>query len=139
VRGDEGVREYLDLMNASIVIAHEPYWIEYLQARPNEYSTIWRDNHFIVFKRLSYNPSYALSGAISDFSFTSHSVTLTPQTESVVLKFKYFPFLTSTGCSITPTPHPSGLELIQLNDCKPGAAVTIKSVSPITRLLRSPS
>jgi hypothetical protein len=138
-RGDEGIKEYLDLMNASLVVAHEPSWIEYLQSRPNEYSQLWRDNHFLLFKRLLFTPSYALEGDINDLSFTSNSITFTPQTESVVLKFKYFPFVKASACSLQRFTRHADLELIQLTHCQPGVPVTIQSVSPLARLLETPA
>jgi hypothetical protein len=138
-RGDEGIKEYLDLMNASLVVAHEPFWIEYLQSRPSEYSPLWRDNHFLVFKRSVFTPSYALEGEIRDLSFTSNSITFTPQTERVVLKFKHFPFIKSSSCALQKYTRLADIELIQLSQCQPGVPVTIHSVSPLTRLLETPA
>jgi hypothetical protein len=138
-RGDEGIREFLDLMNASLVVAHEPLWIEYLRSRPAEYSTIWRGNDFIIFKRLLFSPSYALSGEIEKLTFTSRSVTFTPKTEQVVLKFKHFPFLKATGCTLQGFNKSPELKLIELSHCTPGQPVTLHSVSPLSRLLETPA
>lgn len=134
-RGDAGIREFLDLSNATLVVAHEPTWIEYFRKRPAEYAQVWRGERFFLFKRLNYSPTYALDGALESFSSTSHSISLTPKTETLTLKFKFFPFLTSTGCSLRSVPTDVGLEFIQLVGCTPGTPVTISSVSPITRLL----
>jgi hypothetical protein len=134
-RGDTGIREYLDLSNATLVAAHEPTWIEYFQKRPSEYAQVWRGERFFLFKRTNYTPSYTTEGDITSFSFSSSSITFTPKTETLTLKFKFFPFLKSTGCSLRAAATEMGVELVKLEGCIPGSPVTISSVSPITRLL----
>jgi hypothetical protein len=135
--GDEGIQEYLDTMNATLVAAHEPHWIEYFRARPTEYSQVWRGERFLLFKRVRYQPTPTLTGGVSSLSFSSNSLTLTPTSETVVLKYRFFPFLTSSGCILSPFSHGSGLELIQLSNCTPGQPVTVRSVAPIQRLMGS--
>lgn len=134
-RGDAGIREFLDLNNATLVAAHEPIWIEHFQRRPSEFAQVWRGERFFLFERLNYSPSYSIAGDLEAFSFTSHSITLTPLTESLTLKFKFFPFLKSSGCSLRASPSNLEMDLIQLDGCTPGTPITISSVSPITRLL----
>jgi hypothetical protein len=138
-RGDSGISEYLDLMNASLVIAHEPSWIERFRSQPERYTSIWRGETFHLFQRKGYSPNYALSGEIANFSFDTNSITLTPLTDRVTLKFKYYPFLSTSACQIKPFKTELGLDLIELSDCKAGQPITIKSVSPLTRLLMSDS
>lgn len=134
-RGDAGIVEFLNLMNTSVVTAHEPSWIEYFKARPSEYQLIWRGEHFFVFKRIQYSPSYTVSGDLSDFSFTSHSISFVPRTESLVLKFRHFPFIQASTCKVDAQPSAAGFDLLALSQCTPGTPVTIKSVSPVKRLL----
>lgn len=134
-RGDSGIHEYLTLQNATVVVAHEPVWIDYFRARPNEYRRITQVGEFFVFSRVGYTPSYALEGEIRDLTTTSSSISFIPATERVVLKFKYFPFLTSSGCSLEPFTAAEGVIFIQLSGCPINQAVTMKSVSPFERLL----
>jgi hypothetical protein len=137
-RGDSGIQEYLTIMNASLVLAHEPVWKEYLKARPDEYAKISENDDFWVFKRTKYSPNYAASGEIADFSYNTRSVSFVPRSESVVLKFKYLPFITASGCSITPFHAAPDLTLVQLSGCPVGQRVELRSISPLQRL-RAPS
>lgn len=134
-RGDIGIGEYFDLMNATLVVAHEPTWVEYFSQRPTEYKKIFADGRFTVFRRLMYTPSYTRSGSASDFIQTSSSVSFIPQTASLVIKFRYFPFLESSACSIKPLEISKELQLIELSGCPVGQRVTIQSISPMRRLL----
>jgi len=136
-QGDAGIREYLNLQNATVVVAHEPSWLEYFKSRPSEYQKIAQDGEFLVFSRRGYTSSYALSGEIKDLTTTSSSISFTANTGDVVLKFKYFPFLQSSACSIEPYPVGGGLVFIRLTNCPVNQVITIKSVSPLHRLLQS--
>jgi hypothetical protein len=134
-RGDAGIREYLNLQNATIVLAHEPTWVEYFRSRPDEYHRIRQDGEFFVFSRIGYTPSYTVEGSIRDLSTTSSSISFTPLSERIVLKFKYFAFLKSSACSLEPYPVGGGLVFIRLSGCPLNESVTIKSTSPIERLV----
>lgn len=138
-RGETGIQEYLDLMNSTVVAAHEPLWIDYFRARPHEYAQVWRGGHFLLFRRLNYQPTPTLLGSVASLHSSSNSITLIPTSESLVLKYRYFPFLSASGCTLSPFSHPSGVELIQLSQCSPGTPVTLKSVSPLRRFSSSPS
>jgi hypothetical protein len=133
-RGDQGVRDFLDGINATLVLAHEPAWIEYLKKRPAEYKQIWRGESFFAFKRISYTSNYALSGSLSDMEFSTNSATFTPLSEAVTVKLKYLPFLEASGCKVAPAPSNLGFDLISLSECIPGASVTLTSASPLKRL-----
>lgn len=132
---DPGISRYLDLMNVTVVMAHEPEWRSYLLERPNLYAERERHKNFIIFERLGYTPSYILEGSARDVSQNSNSVTLTPQSDRLVLKFKYFPFLTSSGCDITPFAVSPELSLVELTHCPIGETVTLRSVPPLRRLM----
>lgn len=134
-RGDSGIREYLDLVNATLVAAHEPTWIERFKSHPEEYQQIWRGESFFIFKRLNYSSSFTTRGELKDLEFTANSISFTPLTDSLTLKFKHFPFVTSSSCAIKPEPSATGFNLISLSECAPGTRVTIKSVSPLRRIL----
>ncbi len=133
-RGDPGIREFFDLMNASLVTAHEPTWIEYFKTRPAEYEQIWRGTEFFVFRRLNYSPSYTLRGELVDLTFTSSSISFTPASDSLVLKFRHFPFMQASSCKLRSEPSAAGFDLVSLSGCTPGTRVTIQSVSPARRL-----
>jgi hypothetical protein len=133
-RGDAGIEEFFNLMNASLVVAHEPFWIDYFRTRNERYIKVYEGDKFWVFSRLGYTPSYVLSGVADDVTFTSRSVSLLPKSPSLVLKFKYFPFLTSSGCRVSPHKVSDELQLIELSECPVGQRISIRSVSPLDRL-----
>ncbi len=134
-RGDSGIQEYLNLQNATLVVAHEPIWIEYFRARPTEYRRISQVGDFFIFSRVGYTSSYALAGEIRELATNSSSISFIPTTERVALKFKYFPFLKSSACSLEPYTATDGLTFIQLTNCPSNQVVTIRSISPVSRLL----
>ena len=134
-RGAAGIAEYLDLMNASVVLAHEPRWLAFFQAHQNDYKRVWHGDKFALYKRLGFTPNYALLGEATNITFTNNSLTLTPKTDRVVLKFTYFPFLTSSHCSLKPYKAVANISLIELSECPLGQAVTIKSVPPLQRFI----
>jgi hypothetical protein len=132
--GDDGIRRFFDTMNVTVVTAHEAQWRKYFQDRPQEYAEIARLKNFLVFRRLNVTSSFVLEGSAIDLTQDSHSVHLTPTTDHVVLKFKYFPFLTSSQCVLTPKEVSPELSLVELSDCTPGKPLSVQSVSPIERL-----
>jgi hypothetical protein len=127
-RGDVGISEFLDHMNATLVLAHEPQWRTYFSSKPDRFREVWRGEGFILFKRLGYTSTYTLDGEATDITQTSHSVTLVPQTPHVILKYRYFPFLTADTCKIQPHEAAPELDMIELSACTPGTPVTIRSV-----------
>jgi hypothetical protein len=136
-RKEQGIREFFDHMNATLVLAHEPEYRRELASRPDLYTELWRGGRFVLFERLGYTPSYAFEGEISSLTQNHNSVTLVPESTRAVLKFRYFPFLATDvpGCSIRPYPVAPELEFIELSDCPLGKEVTIRSISPRERLL----
>jgi len=115
-------------------MAHEPHWRRYFTERPQQYALKEHQKDFMIFERIGYTPSYVLEGEAKDISQNSNSVTLTPLTDRVVVKFKYFPFLTATGCKVAPYPIVPELSLIELSGCRVGESIRLESVSPLTRL-----
>jgi hypothetical protein len=132
---DEGIPRFLDLMNVTVVMAHEPDWRTYLLERPHLFEEKERHKDFIIFERKGYTPSYVLEGSVAELSQNSNSATFTPMSNRVVLKFKYFPFLESSGCTIAPYSVAPDLSLVELSGCPIGQSVTLKSVTPYRRLL----
>lgn len=131
---DPGITKFFDLMNVTVVMAHEPHWRRYFTERPQQYSLKEHQKDFMVFERIGYTPSYVLEGEAKDISQNSNSVTLTPLTDRVVVKFKYFPFLSATGCKVAPYPIVPELSLVELSGCRVGESIRLESVSPLTRL-----
>jgi hypothetical protein len=137
-RQEEGIREFFDHMNATLVLAHEPENRKYLTSHPELYAERWRGGRFTLFERLGYDSSYVLEGQVSALSQNDNSVTLVPESDRVILKFRYFPFLTTAeqSCSILPHRVAPEIEFIELNNCPPGKQVTIQSVGSLDRLLK---
>ena len=133
-QGDAGITRYFDLMNVTVVMAHEPQWRKYLSERPQQYALKEHHTDFMIFERLGYTPSYILEGTAQDLVQNSNSVTLTPLTERLVLKFKYFPFLTASGCKVSSFQAAPELSLVEISECRVGEPVRIESISPLRRL-----
>lgn len=133
-RADEGVKEYLSLMNASYVVAHEKFWKEWFSARPSEYGLVEKKGHFWIYKRLLYTPSYFLNGSGEILSQTGSSVVLRPHSDSVVVKFNYYKHLKSSDCTIAPYPVSSSVSFIEIKGCKGPGPVQLAAVNPLERL-----
>jgi hypothetical protein len=136
-RNEQGIREFFDHMNVTLVLAHEPEHRRGLASRPDLYAELWRGGRFVLFERLGYTPSYILEGKVVSLTQNHNSVTLIPESARAILKFRYFPFLTTdvAGCSIRPYPVAPELDFIELSDCPLGEKVTIRSIGPKERLL----
>jgi hypothetical protein len=133
-RSDEGVREYLSLMNASYVVAHEKFWRKWFSERPQEYTLVEKKGPFWIFKRSSYTSTYFFKGSGRVLSQDGSSVTLEPHEDSVVAKFNYFKHLKSSDCTITPYPISDEVTFIQIAACKGRNPVTLSAVNPLERL-----
>lgn len=134
-QGDAGITRYFDLMNVTVVMAHEPEWRRYFMERPTLYAERSREKDFMVFERIGVTPSYVLEGDAKDVTQTHHSASLTPLSQRVVLKFKHFPFLRSSGCKLSAYPVAPELSLVELSECRIGEPITIESISPMQRLM----
>jgi hypothetical protein len=130
-----GIKRFLDLMNVTVVIAHEPRWRSYFTEHPTEYQEVARHDKFIVYKRLGISPSYTLEGEAKDVTQGTNSVELTPGTARVVLKFKHQAFLKASQCVVKPFPVAPELSLVELSECRVGERVSLRSVSPWRRLI----
>ena len=132
-KGDSGITEFLDLMNASSVMAHEARWIEYFSSRPESFREVWQGEKFHLFKRLGYKSDYFLRGKGEVISQDTNSVHIRLGAESALIKFKYFSFLESSACKLRPVRISEELEFTEIYDCQPGTEVTIKSIGPAQR------
>jgi hypothetical protein len=133
-RGEQGIEEYFDLYNVSSVFAHEPPWRQYFNRRPDRYREVARANGFIMYQRTSHTSSWFHQGSGELTHFDDRSVRVKLESPSAVLKFNYFPFLESTGCSITPFSAGESVSLIQLSNCPVGEEIVIRAGSPWRRV-----
>lgn len=134
-RGEEGIEEYLDLLNATSVTAHEPKWREYFRARDSRYKSVWKGGEFELFTRTPVENGYFIEGKGEILEQTSNGVKVRVDSERAVIKFNYFPFLNSSSCKISGREVQHLLTFIELSGCKPGETVLIESVTGLKRLL----
>jgi hypothetical protein len=133
-RNDEGVREYLSLMNASHVVAHEQSWREWFSSRPDEYRLVEKAGDFWIFHRLLYSPTYFLKGRGEVLQQDGASVVVKLDDRSVVLKFNYYEHLESSDCTVMPYAVSKEVTFIELRDCKGSGPVVLSAMSPVSRL-----
>jgi hypothetical protein len=134
-RDDEGIEEYFDYMSASILFAHEPFWRIYFSNRPTKYKEIWKGEGFTAYKRVLYTPRYSTEDGVTLLQVTSKSVTFSTTRPSAVLTFKYYPFLRSSGCTLSPIKVATDLELLNVENCPLNTPITIQSAPPLERIL----
>lgn len=133
-KGDAGIEEYLDLMNAKTVVAHEISWQEYCRLHHEKYILIGTAGAFNVYKRNS-NTTYVLSGDAEVLSQGPNEVKVKINSSEAVIKFNYFYFLESSGCTLSPEPIIPGAPFIRLTNCNPNSEVIIRGKAGIRRLL----
>jgi hypothetical protein len=115
-KGDAGVEEFLDLMNASAVVAHESKWVKFFRERPEKYLEKWHLDRFYIFERKQQSASFFIAGAGSITQVRTNGITLTTQTPEVILKYRYYPFLRSSACQIAAY-QIEELSFIKLSGC----------------------
>jgi len=132
-RGDDGIKEYLDLMNISLIFAHEKMWKKYFRSRPQLYTPLRRIGKFGVFTRNDFSSSYFLEGSGRIHSQTSSAVTLSLNSSDAVVKFNYLPFMTASSCEVAPVQVSDTITFTQLSKCPVNEIITLQSVSPFER------
>ena len=135
-RGDAGINEFLDLMNAEVVLAHEAQWRNYFLNRPDQYELVWQQRPFLMFKRKNFISNYFHAGSGEIIKQTSNSVHFKLTSDEAILKFNYFPFLKIESCETSP--YEAGLEfpLIKVSNCHSDSELILKSIAPLERLLK---
>ena len=103
-RGDEGIEEFLNLINASSVITHNKEWSERFINNPN-YFKIHSFEQFNIFIRKQFRSSYLLSGK-GEIAVYDDSIAIKPDTNEVVVKFRYMPKLKVISGSAKIEPYP---------------------------------
>lgn len=134
--GDAAIDNYLDLMNVTLVFAHEERWQEYFASRLNEFERIGTNSHFWAFRRKNYRSDYFLKGVGEILEQTSHSITLTTTTPEAVIKFSHFNFLQSSNCELSAFEAAPNLKFIKLSNCRVGENIEIRALSPLARVRR---
>lgn len=134
-RGNKGITEFMDLRNVTAVFAHEREWRDYLYARPDEYKLVWKEERFHLFERIKYQSEYFLSGSGTIEKQDTNSVELQLDSPNAIIKFNYFPFLTSNHCNLSPHKISDEMTLIKLESCPVGETITLKSRLPLSRVL----
>ena len=83
----------IELMNVSLIVAHEPKWRKFLLERPAEFTLLMKRDSFFVFERASFKSSYFVEGDGEVLDQGGPEVRVTLSTPDAVIKFNYFPFL----------------------------------------------
>lgn len=135
-RGKDGVLEFLDLVNAEVVIAHEQQWRNFFLDLPEQFELVWKQKPFLMFKKKNFSSNYFISGEGEILEQNAHSVHIKLNSSDAILKFSYFPFLVADSCTLNA--HDAGLELplIKLSNCPVGKRLIIQSVGPLERFLQ---
>jgi hypothetical protein len=134
-RDENGIEEYFDYMSAKILFAHEPFWRTYFSTRPKKYKEIWKGESFTAYKRVLYTPKYSIEDGVTLLNVTSKSITFSTSSSSAVLTFKYYPFLRSSACTLSPFQVAEDLELLKVENCPLNTPITIQSSPPLERIL----
>jgi hypothetical protein len=134
-KGKEGLAQYLQVMNGSLLVVHEPNWKKWFRAHARGYAEVAKVGRFVLFKPNHIEPSYIFEGEGELISQDGSSIRVRPLSEKLTIKFNYLPLLETSGCSISPAKVSKSVTLISLQDCKVGDVVTISMKAPTARLL----
>lgn len=132
--GEEYIANYFRKLNVQTIVAHDPKWKKYLK-RSKKFEQIATHDQFVYFKIKDNALDYFLEGSGTLEDKRNDEIIIRPATESLVIKFNWYPFLKASSCEIAPYDAGDDLTFIQLTRCSPGSTVTIKAISPIERLL----
>ena len=126
-RGKDGIEEYFNIINASAVFAHEEFWKNYFTSHPEIYSLVWKGGKFSLFERKNDN-NYFYEGSGEVVKQSTNSVVLKLTSPSAVIKFNYFPFLTSSACDLSLRRLSEEIGLVALDNCPLNTEITIRSI-----------
>jgi hypothetical protein len=91
-RGQEGIEEFLDLMNVSEVVVFRKEWLKYCQ-QDTRYREVGNIGRFHVFTRSHYQPNPLIEGNAEILSVKPGEIRIKALTSKVVLKYRYLPLL----------------------------------------------
>jgi len=89
---DAGVEEFLDLLNVSSVITFDTTWRRYAKRQKN-YTEVYKSDRFRIYRRASAGLGPFLKGS-GTVERTKDGLTVIPEAEEMVIKYRYFPSLT---------------------------------------------
>lgn len=138
-RGYLGIIDYLDVMNVSLVLAHEPFWRDYFSKKPDDFDLISKETNFFIFRRKNYKSNYFYSGNGSILEQGQRRIVLTldSSVSNAVIKFRYVPSLKVSGCEvIAPYSVADSIDFIELKSCNHGNIV-ISSKTFFERLMEA--
>ena len=138
LKGEEGIEEFFNLQNATLIIAHEKYWRDFFRSRPLGYLEVWQRGKFAAFRRLDYQSTYFQEGSGEILAQTDSAIFLSVDIPNVVIKFNYFHFLRSDSCNISFRDYEGDLRFIALSDCPLNTPIKIDSLPVHKRLLDAP-
>jgi hypothetical protein len=127
------VLKYFDLMNVSVVFAHEHSWRDFFRGQPEKYIEVEKIGNFSLFKRTSFPNNYFLEGSGKILAQHSNKVIFSTNTPDAVLKFNWFPFLEIKGCEVFPFKVSESITFIKVSSCPINTELVINSVGPIRR------
>ncbi len=136
-RNDESMLSFLDLFNATYVLAHEDEWKRYYSLRPEQYELVWHSGDridFQLFRRRNYESNYFYSGSGELVTQDSSSIKVKLNSAEAVIKFNYFPFLEASSCIIQPEQVSADYKFIKLTNCPEGKEIVIKAKSVWNRV-----
>lgn len=132
--GSIGIEKYLNLINASLVLAHEKIWKEFFSNNKDIYTQIGNVGKFEFFTRKT-NSNYFLEGEGEILNQSENEIHLSLKSDSAIIKFNYFPFLSVNSCkSIQPYSEEPNFTFIRLSECEKDKKIIIKSINPLKRL-----
>lgn len=133
-QGAEKIETYYDLLNVTALVTTDRTWRGYLESLPELYTRVWKERNFYIFKRKNHINNYFLKGRGSILEQSSNSVTLTLETTDATIKYRYFPFLKSSGCTISPAAIAEETTFITLNNCPINQPIVIESKPAYVRI-----
>lgn len=92
VRGDEGIEEFLDLVNATAVATPHASWRSYCLTNPR-YRLVYQDDRFSLFERTPSSGGFFLEGSGEITRVDDDRLEVIPQSEVITLKYRYQPEL----------------------------------------------
>ncbi|MCB0334817.1 MAG: hypothetical protein KDD62_00885, partial [Bdellovibrionales bacterium] len=132
--GDQGKQAYMNSLNVTGVLVHDAEQRAYFRKKPEFFEETWHGFPFTFFKRKSYVSNYFLEGQGTILQQTNNQVHLNLDSDEGVIKFRYFPFLTSDSCTLSPYVVSDEVTLTKLSNCSQKRDIIIRAVGPLKRI-----
>ena len=101
-RNKDGIEEFLDLINTSLVVTHDLKWINYCTSLSNRYEKVFNAGRFKGFKRKANGYFLKGSGEIKE---SKEGFLVKPQDRETILKFRYLPHLKTSNDKASISPY----------------------------------